>query len=235
MRRIIIVVLTLICMLGVTACMNEEMNQFVDDMKNVIEDNTKASVSNAQELLSQKYGMSFEADKIGNRLDTGTADLLMHPVSQPELFFKATVNNEEMTCNDNLMRRIISAKLSRELCDELSDKGVKAYATLRMMSDDDTSETDTEISVEDYFEKYNVTVVTVYMIADGEADETTETLLKASCDGMKQRHGVKVALRCCFISRDYHACEEEMKKNADINSSWFDSYSVTSELEYAAV
>ena len=222
--------LIILIMTGVTGCMNEEQySQLIEDMKKVVDDNTESSVLNAKKLLSQKYGIEFEAVQIGNRLNKDTSDLLMYPADNPDLYFIATVNNNTMECNDNLVKRAVAQKISAQLYDNLKDEGMDTCSAIRILSDDDKNESNIDISPEEFFELYNVDGLMIYLIISANDSEFSENTIRNSCKKIKEKYGVNVAVNSYLIKDNFMQCREAMIKNPDISSTWFEKYHPVSE------
>lgn len=213
----------------------KDLQQFAEDMGKVIGENTDLSISNAKLLLEQKYGMSFEAKKIGDRLDKDTADLYMYPETMPNLIFKAVVNNETMECSDNLIRRIVGASISKEFAEEMAKKNIELYACSVFICDDDSEEKDIHIPAEEYFEKYNAQGMMFYAIVNGVGDDSSDNVLKKMCNSLSQNYHLTVALNAYYLSDNYNSCKTELSQTLNVSSTWFKLYEPTRELEYSAI
>lgn len=221
---------------GVTGCMDEkEYQQYLSDMGQVIDQNTELSVANAKSLLEQKYGISFETKKIGNRLNRDTTDLFMAPETNPDTVFKAVVNNEAPECSDSFVRRCVGAELSKVFCDALSKDGINSYGSLHLLINaDDSNETNYEIPAEEYFDKYQTRGMMLYLIVRSPKEKNTVSLIKKECDDFSKSYHVTVALNAYFLEDGYSECREKLMETPDITSTWFSKYNPTDELVYSA-
>lgn len=224
-RRIIALILLSLLLLGETGCMNAQKNkELFEDLKQLVQDNNEVSVSNAKALLEQKYNKKFEVKKIGDRLDRETVALLVYPQDNPELFFSARLNNDEMVCYDNYIKRIVGRNISLELAAELEQSEITSSCAVRLMSDDESNESNTEIETEEFFDRYNVDGMMIYLIINGEPSSIVQDKISSVCETLADKYDVTVALDAYFIAEDYDACVQALNENAEVSSSWFSFY-----------
>ena len=215
---------------------DEEIRCLMEDGKQIIEENTNNTVETAKKLLGQKYGLDFEVLAIGNRLDRETADLIVVAEDDPDRCFKAVVNNDIPKCSDNYVRRCVGIRLRDELVGMLKENGAEAYCIVKLLSEDDSDETDTEISIEEYFERYQVSGMLIYMMAPSsqEGGSPTPQTIKAACDALHDRYRVTVTLWCYYIIGDYEKCKQGFLRNPDVGAGYFDFFETEPAFSYAA-
>lgn len=212
---------------------SKENIELYNAIEQLTEDNTETSVLNARMLLEQKYNMPFEVEKIGNRLDRDTVSLFMHPVSQPDLCFTATLNNGNMTCNDNLIKRIVGKSISDALTYALAESGIFTSCSAYILSDDDSAETNTDIETKEFFERYHADTVMLYMAINGRPSPDVNEKVESVCREFAEHNGVSTVLNAFYIIGDFDACTQAMAHNPEMSSSWFDSYHPVAELSAA--
>lgn len=223
--RILALILLAILLLGEAGCMNAQENkELFEDLKQLVQDNNEVSVSNAKALLEQKYNKKFEVKKIGDRLDRETVALLVYPQDNPELFFSVRLNNDEMVCYDNYIKRIVGRNIASELASELEQSEITVSSAVYLMSDDDSNETNTEIETEEFFGRYNVDGMMMYMIISGDSSNIVPDKISSVCEALADKYNVTVALDAYFIAKDYDACAQALNENSEVNSSWFSFY-----------
>lgn len=230
----VMIVAALMILSGVTGCMESKENkELYNAIEQLTEDNTKISIQNAKMLLEQKYDMPFEAEKIGNRLDRDTVSLFMHPVSRPDICFMATLDNGNMTCSDNLIKRIVGKSISDPLTNELGESGIEISCSAYILSDDDSAETNTDIEIKEYFERYHADTVMLYMAISGESSQDNDEKVKSVCRELAEQFGASTVLNAFYITGEFEACAQEMSHNPELSSSWFDRFRPAAELSAA--
>ena len=214
----------------------EDIRSLAQDASSILQENTELCIANAKECLGQKYGMSFEALKIGNRLDRDTADLWMVPEDDPSLSFKAVINNDTMECRDNYVRRSVGRRLSAGLTGKLSEDGIRAACVIKPLSGDDSGETEPMIPIEEYAERYGLSGLLIYMIVPAASfDGDAQDKIKAACSDLGERYHATAVLCCYVIGERYEECESELLADPDVNSGDFDYFSVDHTFRYASV
>lgn len=178
--------------------------------------------------LSEKYGESFVAVKIGDRFNTDSAKLYVHPADNETLVFSARINKDSGEVEDNYIRAIIASELKGKIKEHLASYQVPCELNVSLLCHDTSDETNTNISVEDFSEKYSLSGITVYLPVKSSflAENTVEDIVaafKKTNDAM----GINVSAMVYSISDEqFDACVKDMSSYPDLTNTWFDSYGV---------
>lgn len=215
---------------------DEEIRVLMNDGERIIEENTEAVIEAAQTLLGQKYGLSFQVMTIGNRLDTDTADLTVIAEDDPDRCFKAVVNQDLQNCSDNYVRRCVGCKLGSELLEGMKKNGKEVACAVKLLADDDGEETETELTAEEYAERYHLSGILIYMIAPSAktGKAPTENEMKVACDALCNHYRVPVVLWRYAIADHYEACLKGFLHNPDIKTGYFEFFEQEDVFSYAA-
>ena len=84
--------------------------------------------------LNAKYNEEFEAEYIGNRIDTNSAILYVHPKDTPKLMFKAVIDNDG-NVTDDYVSNIIIYQIENDIVDEFSKIGIDCAVDGSIISD----------------------------------------------------------------------------------------------------
>lgn len=178
--------------------------------------------------LSEKYGESFVAMKIGDRFNTDSAKLFVHPADDESLVFSARINKDSGKVEDNYIRAIIANEFKNEIKENLAAYQVPCGLNVGLLCHDASDETNTKISVNDFAEKYSLSGITVYLpvkssfIPEDAIDDIVTAFKKTN-----ETFGINVSAMVYRISDEqYDACVEDMSSYPDITNTWFDSYGV---------
>lgn len=214
---------------------DEEIRSLTEKSKQIIDDETALAIETASEKLALKYGEDFKAFLIGDRLDRPTSKIAFEAENSPEVTFSAEINTDTGECTDDYVRRCIGKKLGDELAEKLKKDTASACA-VKLISDDDREETAADMSVTEYFEKYHVTGMLIYMIAPSQGDDkdALSDKIKRACDELGEQYDMTVVLYCCFIVDRYEHSAEKMRKFPFINSGAFDFFDTDHSFSYAA-
>lgn len=235
MKRIITCLFVIIMVLGVSGCMNkEEIREAVNGIGSQIGQASNAATEKVIQELEIKYGCDFVAIKIGGRIDSGETAFYISPKENPALVFKAVVDDETLEISDNYIERIVAEKFVAEMEKRLTEKGLSGSASALFISDDDSQEDDPAIALTDYIEKYKVKSAFVYLALDKQTVSSTSSddLLDA-CKALSNEFKIQVAVSGAVIGDKYKNCAEDMKKEPDVNATWFDSYSPSGNYQFA--
>ena len=84
--------------------------------------------------LNAKHNEEFEAEYIGNRIDTNSATLYVHPKDTSKLMFKAVIDNDG-NVTDDYVSNIIIYQIENDIVDEFSKIGIDCAVDGSIISD----------------------------------------------------------------------------------------------------
>lgn len=178
--------------------------------------------------LADKYGESFVAVKIGDRFNTDSAKLYVHPASDETLVFSARIDKESGKVEDNYIRTIVADKIKDQIKSTLTSSQVPCELNVSLLCQDASDETDTKISVEQFASKYSLSGVTVYLpIKECSVSENTVENIVTAFKETNEDIGVTVSAMVYSIADDqFDVCVNDMKSSPELTNTWFDSYGV---------
>lgn len=178
--------------------------------------------------LSEKFGESFVAVKIGDRFNTDSAKLYVHPADNEALVFSARIDKDSGKVEDNYIRAIIANEFKNTIKENLASYQVPFELNVSLLCHDASGETDTKISVEDFNKKYSLSGITVYLPVKSSfiTEDVIENIV-AAFKTTNETFGINVSAMVYSISDEqFDTCVEDMSSYPDITNTWFDSYGV---------
>jgi len=134
-------------------------------------------MNQAEAVLKEKYGTDFIATHIGDRFDSDTARIYLHPAEEESLVFTALLAYDG-SVRDDFVSCMMLFRLKQDLLAHLSDAGINGDVNCvfpRPVWD----EADPGISPEKFLQKYAVDRVLVRLIlAEGTTGETVQDTLE---------------------------------------------------------
>lgn len=178
--------------------------------------------------LSEKYGESFVAVKIGDRFNTDSAKLYVHPADNETLVFSARIDKDSGKVEDNYIRVIIASEFKNKIKENLVAYQIPCELNVSLLCHDASDETNTKISVDDFAEKYSLSGITVYLpVKSSLIDEDAIEDIVVAFKKANETFGINVSVMVYRISDEkFDACVEDMSSYPDITNTWFDSYGV---------
>lgn len=178
--------------------------------------------------LTEKYGEPFVAVKIGDRFNSDSAKLYVHPADDEELVFPAWINKNSKEVEDNYIRTIVANKLKQEIKSNFAFPPTEYELYLDLLCHDPSDETDRNISVEDFANKYSLSAITVYLpIRSSFISQKTIENIAMALQKVNKKTGIGVYIMVYSISDEqFDSCAENMRCYPDITNTWFDSYGV---------
>lgn len=192
---------------------------------------TKINRDTADEVckaLSEKYNKTFVALKIGDRFNTDKAKLYLHPEGREDLIFTAWIDKESRQVEDTYIRRCVEMQVEDKLVAAAGATAKDCGFSAVLMCDDTSEETDANISLAAFAEKYSVTGIVVYVpVRAGAANEATLKGVVSAMESLHHELGADVSVLLYAIDDGgFESCVSDMKQNPNLTSTWFDTYGV---------
>ena len=171
--------------------------------------------------LKQRYGEEFEAVLIGDRLNTKTTTLYMHPVSEPTILFTARIDHDGCVTEDYVSGRMMK-KINDRIRERFEQSGIQCLSNA-VLPADDISEQNTEIREEDFYRNYLIEKVLVYLVLK-DGSFAPEMII----DSLEHVAGEivpdLVVYGYVMGSEMFQRCEEDILKYPSLKSTRLDSY-----------
>lgn len=195
----------------------------------------KQQAADIEKLLQKKYDQEFKATHIGGRYGTANNDTVttyVHPVDNENLVIKAVIDKNGELKSDNYIPRLISDSLNHILKKELGAAGIESESNTVVMDADSSSETNSDISLEEYVNKYKPRYFSADMIVKETANVTPETFEKALQEVYKAGLNTTFQVNIHVISKDdYEACLKKFLEQSEISDSMYVDYEVVDEMK----
>ena len=114
--------------------------------------------------LSEKYGESFVAVKIGDRFNTDSAKLYVHPADNEDILFTARINKDTGAVEDNYIEEKVNYQVEDTLKNAFELNGISAASRCMVVTRDTLSVETEEYTPQTFSEKYGFTHYTVYLV-----------------------------------------------------------------------
>lgn len=209
-KKVGLLLMALTTMITMNAC--AELNQ-----------QTSSEVCNA---LSQKYGENFVATKIGDRFNTNHAVLYLHPENDESLVFSATIDRETKEVSDNYIRRKMSLSYSENLVKSVDSSIAEIGASAMLTCTDPSSETNSDITAEEFSEKYSLSQITFYITIKSScvSEDAVKEIVSVILEKQDSWNVDISALVFNISDSQFDSCVSDMVISPKINSSWFSEY-----------
>ena len=114
--------------------------------------------------LSEKYGESFVAVKIGDRFNTDSAKLYVHPADNEDILFTARINKDTGAVEDNYIEEKVNYQVEDTLKNAFELNGISVASRCMVVTRDTLSVETEEYTPQTFSEKYGFTHYTVYLV-----------------------------------------------------------------------
>lgn len=198
-------------------------------------DMDKQQAADVEKLLQEKYDQEFKATHIGGRYGTENNDSVttyVHPVDNEKLVVKAVMGKNGELESDNYIQRLISDSFNQILKKELGTTGIESESNTVVMDVDSSSETNPEISIEEYVNKYKPKYFSADMIVEETANITPEIFEKALQEVYKAGLNTTFQVNIHVILKDdYEACLKKFLEQTEISDSMYVDFEEVDEMK----
>lgn len=223
-------------MIGVNGCMLENKDDFQfseNDIEKVEQafkeynNNTQKSFDAITTELSEKYGDSFEIQKVRNV--TGTEYIQAYVTSEkyPDVTFDAWVDRTTKEVTDDYLRMVIGYKIQQEVTENLNKYGIQSYSKITLSLVNKQNITDTEIDTRLYLDENGADEIIVHTslmmntMDTNMANDLIKTVLELS-----KEYNVNFLFSGYLLVDDYESCVNDMKVTPSVNEPWYGGYDV---------
>jgi hypothetical protein len=189
-----------------------------------------------EKLLQEKYKKEFKVTHIGGGNGTEAKETETttygHPFDNESLVIKAVVDKNGELVADNYNPRLISDSLNQVLKKELESAGIEGESNTLVMDADSFSESNTEISLDEFVKTYKPEYFSADMIVKETTNVTAESFEKALQAVYKAGLNTTFQVNIHVISKeDYQACLKKFKELSEISNSMYVDYEVVDEMK----
>lgn len=180
--------------------------------------------------LSEKYGESFVAVKIGDRFNTDSAKLYVHPADNENILFTARINKDTGAVEDNYIEEKVNYQVEDILKDAFEQKGISATSRCMVVTKDPLSVDKNEYTPKSFSEEYGFSHYTIYLVLK-DGDYSSSEILSA-VKSANETIGVKLVIAGYVFGEDgYSDCASEIQSTPDISITLIEAKSPTSSFD----
>lgn len=166
--------------------------------------------------LSEKYGESFVAVKIGDRFNTDSAKLYVHPDDNESILFTARINKDTGTVEDNFIEEKVNYQVEDILKNAFEQKGISVASRCMVVTKDPLSVDKDEYTPQSFSEKYGFNHYTIYLVLKDGSYAASEIL--SAVKAASETIGVKLVIAGYIFDEDgYRECVSEIQSTPDIS------------------
>lgn len=180
--------------------------------------------------LSEKYGESFVAIKIGDRFNTDSAKLYVHPADNESIIFTARINKDTGTVEDNYIEEKVNYQVEDTLKNAFELNGISAVSRCMVVTKDPLSVDNGDYTPQGFSEKYGFNHYTIYLVLN-ESDYSAADVLSA-VKSANETIGVKLVIAgYVFEGNGYSECVSEIQSTPDISITLIEAKSPVSSFD----
>lgn len=180
--------------------------------------------------LSEKYGESFVAVKIGDRFNIDSAKLYVHPADNEDILFTARINKDTGAVEDNYIEEKVNYQVEDTLKNAFELNGISAASRCMVVTRDTLSVETEEYTPQTFSEKYGFTHYTVYLVLK-DGTYTAHDVLNA-VKFANDTIGVKLVIAGYVFEDDgYSKCVSEIQSTPDISITMIEAISPISSFD----
>lgn len=167
--------------------------------------------------LEEKYGESFAAAKIGDRLNTNAAKLYVYPEKNKDILFTASINRETGEVKDTYQLELVNNDIEKILSRCFANEMIDAYAQCMVLVNEPLDIDMGNYTPAQLQEKLGFNHYSIYFILDSK-NVTPEKIERALINANKEVGVKMIASGYIFETVNYEACLEKMKENPEIST-----------------
>ncbi len=180
--------------------------------------------------LSEKYGESFVAVKIGDRFNNDSAKLYVHPADNESILFTARINKDTGVVEDNYIEEKVNYQVEDILKDAFAQKGISASSRCMVVTKNPFSVNNNDYTPKSFSEEYGFNHYTIYLVLkDGEysASEILSAVKSAN-----ETVGVKLVIVGYVLGDEgYSKCVSDIQSNPDMSITMIEAKSPISSFD----
>ena len=176
--------------------------------------------------LSEKYGESFVAVKIGDRFNTDSAKLYVHPADNESIIFTSRINKDTGAVEDNYIEEKVNYQVEDILKNAFAENGISATSRCVVVTKDPLGVEIDEYTPKSFSEKYAFSHYTVYLVLK-DGDYSAQDVLNA-IKSANEALGVKLVIAGYVFGEDgYSECANEIQATPDMSITMIEAKSPT--------
>lgn len=180
--------------------------------------------------LSEKYGESFVAVKIGDRFNTDSAKLYVHPADNENILFTARINKDTGAVEDNYIEEKVNYQVEDILKSAFKQEGISVTSRCMVVTKDPISAEVDEYTPKSFSERYSFDHYTIYLVLKDDAYSAADAL--SAVRSANETIGVKLVIAGYVFREDgYSKCASDIQSTPDISTTMIEALSPTSSFD----
>lgn len=210
---------------------NQEIMAALNELQAEINEKSEETVDIALAELEKKYNCDFEIKKIGNRMNTNSTTMYSSAIDNPDVVFSVKLDKETNEIIDDYSSRLVCSVIEEDVNSSIKEN---TACSVLLYGADSNDETNINIDVHSYVNKYNVESAFVYLAVNKyDIDNDTPQNLISAVNDLSQKFGISFVLSVHIIGDKFELCKADIKNNPDINNTWFDSYEPSGNFSFS--
>ena len=163
--------------------------------------------------LRDRYGVEFVAVKIGDRLNTDSATLILYPKDNPELRIVAKIDRSTRIVTDDYYQQIICDRLRREIEKSLYLHQINATARVFAIISEGKKPDSSDMSFPDLLHLCDFDYYLLFLAIE-DSIEYTEELVRSYISELCTQENISIGVYCyVFDAQQYQLCKDELLEN----------------------
>ncbi|MFI3326523.1 MAG: hypothetical protein R3Y35_10170 [Clostridia bacterium] len=178
--------------------------------------------------LEEKYGCSFTALKIGDRINTSSTTLYICLEDDPNVIFEVK-KYDDGTIKDDYVEGLICNEIDKYVESIFAKYNIACTSNAMILEHEAINEDDTSLSIVSFFEKYSLDYYYLCFAVSNENFEE-ETLTKALTE-ICENIGVDITFSGYIYDKDKYAeCSQAIAETPTFSKYSYESYSPTANV-----
>jgi hypothetical protein len=182
------------------------------------------------DALSEKYEESFVAVKIGDRFNTNSAKLYVHPSDNENILFTASINKDTGIVEDNYIEEKVNYQVEEILKNAFEKNGISSSSRSMVITNDTLDVMKKDYTPKSFSDEYEFDHYTIYLVLK-EGNYSSSEILD-SIKAANETIGVNlVVVGYIFNEERYLECSSEIQSNPDMGITLIESKSPLSSFD----
>lgn len=168
------------------------------------------------DALSEKYGEFFNAIKIGDRFNTDSAKLYVHPTDNENILFVARINKDTGEVEDNYVEEKVNYQVEDIIKDSFAENGIVVSSICMVVTKDPIDAVNGDYTPKSFSEEYGFDHYTIYLVLKS-GDYSASDILN-SVKSANEATDVKLLIIAYVFSEDgYSECASVIQENPEMS------------------
>lgn len=193
-------------------------------------------VEETKKQLQEKYNADFGITSIGNRINTGSATMYGYRIGNENELFEVVYSHETKNIEEYYVKSKISYEIANDLRSLCNEKNINICGSVLLTCDESSSEVNVDMSIPEFLEKYNVSIIAIRVCLDTSSIDTNQCeMFLGALQQLSSKYTKKINVILYPMNEEnYLTCSNEIKEQASPSTKWFMDYSNGKEIIISA-